>query len=122
MSKPQKFESIDEYIASAPVTVRPVLEEIRRVIGRIVPSAKETISYQMPAFKLDKTFVYFAAFKKHIGVYPPVRADQALAEALLPYRGEKGNLAFPLDQPIPYELIGRVAATLAQKYSNSQDG
>jgi uncharacterized protein YdhG (YjbR/CyaY superfamily) len=62
----------------------------------------------MPAFALDGDLIYFAAFKKHIGVYPPVRGDEKLSKELSRYRGEKGNLKFPLDEPIPYELITRV--------------
>ena len=117
MSKQAKFANIDSYIASAPPESRDILEEIRRVVKAEVPAAVETISYQMPAFKLDRVFFYFAAFKKHIGVYPPVKGDKELQQALAPYRGEKGNLKFPLSQAIPYNLIGRVAAALSQEYS-----
>ncbi len=116
MSQQKKFASIDEYLATVSPDVRPILEEIRQIVKRVVPAAEEMISYQMPAFKLDHTFIYFAAFKKHIGIYPPVKSDTDLEEALLPYRGEKGNLKFPLDQPMPYELIGRVAEALARQY------
>ncbi len=83
----------------------------------VVPEAVETISYQMPAFRLKRIFFYFAAFKKHIGVYPPVSGDDDLMQALLPYRNDKGNLKFPLDQPMPYDLIGRVAEALARQHS-----
>lgn len=115
MSDRPKFSSIDEYIASTPAEVRRILEDIRQVVRDRVPGATETIGYQMPAFRLGKVFFYFAAFKKHIGIYPPVTGDKALQQALLPYRGEKGNLKFPLDQPIPYDLIGRVAAALSHE-------
>ena len=117
MSQQKKFASIDEYLATVSPEVRPILEEIRKIVKRVVPAAEETISYQMPAFKLDYTFIYFAAFKKHVGIYPPVKGDTDLDAALLPYRGEKGNLKFPLDQPMPYQLIGRVAEALAAQYS-----
>lgn len=120
MSERARFTSIDDYIASAPPETRPILEEIRKLIPTLVPGAQETISYQMPAFKTRKVFFFFAAFKKHVGIYPPVKGDELLATALLPYRGEKGNLKFPLAQPIPYELIGRVAVALAQEYSNME--
>jgi uncharacterized protein YdhG (YjbR/CyaY superfamily) len=106
--------SIDAYIAACPPQVRPVLQRIRRIVRRTVPAATETISYRMPAFRLERTFIYFAAFKNHIGIYPPVRADKALAKALAPYRGPKGNLKFPLDRPMPYELIARVVAALSR--------
>lgn len=120
MSSRPSFNSIDDYIASASPDVQSILEEIRQLVQARVPHAAETISYQMPAFKLGKTFIYFAAFKKHIGIYPPVKGDESLRKALLPYRGEKGNLKFPLDQPLPYDLIGRVAEALAQQHSGTE--
>jgi uncharacterized protein YdhG (YjbR/CyaY superfamily) len=116
MTKAPKFANMDDYLASVSPQSRLILQEIRQLIRAKVPLATETISYQLPAFKLRRTFIYFAAFKKHIGVYPPVTADKILAHALLPYYGEKGNLKFPLDQPMPYELIGRVAVALAKQY------
>lgn len=119
MNERPKFASIDDYIASASPEAKPIMEEIRKLISVSVPEAEEVISYQMPAFRLGRVFIYFAAFKKHVGVYPPVKGNKALAKALFPYRGEKGNLKFPLNQPMPYELIGRVATALSQEYSNN---
>ncbi|MBI3609390.1 MAG: DUF1801 domain-containing protein [Nitrospirae bacterium] len=116
MSRRPKVTSIDDYLATVSPNVRDIMEEIRKIVKRTVPAAEETISYQMPAFKLGRTFIYFAAFRKHVGIFPPVKGDKILANALLPYRGEKGNLKFPLNRPMPYELIGRVAVTLAQEY------
>jgi len=115
MSERPRFATVDEYLAAVPPAVRPILEEIRALVKRTVPDAQETISYQMPAFRRKRVFFFYAAFKKHIGIYPPLSSDEALVQELLPYRGEKGNLKFPLDQPIPYELIARVAAALAQQ-------
>lgn len=109
-------ESVDEYIASASPPVRPLLRKIRRAIKAAVPGATEVISYRMPALRLRRTFFYFAAFKNHIGVYPPVKADAKLMKALAPYSNEKGNLKFPLGDAVPYELIARVAAALARQY------
>ena len=100
--------NIDEYIAAAPAAVRPVLREIRRVIRAAAPAAEEVISYRMPAFRQRRILVYFAAFKSHIGLFPPVSGDAKLAKAIAPYAGPKGNLKFPLDEPIPYALIGRI--------------
>ncbi len=100
--------SIDEYIAASPSEVQPILRKIRRTIGNAAPGAEELISYRMPAFRLNGILVYFAAFKNHIGLYPPVSGDAKLEKALLPYAGPKGNLKFPLDQAIPYALIKRV--------------
>jgi uncharacterized protein YdhG (YjbR/CyaY superfamily) len=103
-----KAQSVDAYIAAFPPEVRAVLQRLRATVMEVVPEAIERISYGIPAFTLDGTLVYFAAFKRHIGVYPPVRGDAKLLRALAPYRGEKGNLAFPLDEPMPYALIKRV--------------
>ena len=99
--------SIDEYIAAARPEVQPILERIRETIQQAAPAAEEKISYQMPAFTLDGALVYFAAFKKHIGFYPPVRDEKLMVEASA-YAGEKGNLRFPLDEPIPYALISKL--------------
>ena len=115
MAERPKFTSIDQYVASAKPDVQNITQEIRHIIKSEVPTAVETISYQMPAFRLGKVFIYFAAFKEHIGIYPPVKGDKKLQGELLPYRGPKGNLKFPLDQPMPYQLIRRVAAALSQE-------
>ena len=101
-------KDIDEYIATSPAAVRSILKQIRRTIRAAAPGAHEVISYRMPAFKLHGTLVYFAAFKAHIGLYPPVSGDAGLKKAVSPYAGPKGNLKFPLDRPIPYNLIRRV--------------
>ena len=102
------YTTIDEYIAATPPAVRPILKEIRATIRKLVPDAEERISYRMPAFFRGGVVVYFAAFQKHIGIYPPVQGDEKLAKDLARYRGPKGNLQFPLDEPIPYGLIRRV--------------
>ncbi|HEY7879175.1 MAG TPA: DUF1801 domain-containing protein [Gemmatimonadaceae bacterium] len=74
-----------------------------------MPDAEEAISYRIPVFKRHGVLVYFAAFKNHIGIYPPVRGDAGLERAIARYAGAKGNLQFPLDEPIPYALIARIA-------------
>lgn len=107
--------SIDEYLRSLAPEVRQVMQSIRAAVGSALPAAHETIGYQMPAFKLERIFFYFAAFKHHVGVYPPVRGSASLDKALLPYQGEKGNLRFPLAQPMPLALITRVAKALARQ-------
>ena len=101
-------ESIDAYINDAPASVRPTLERIRQTIRAAAPDAQEIISYRMPAFKRVGILVYFAAFKAHIGIYPPVSGDPALVAALAPYSGPKGNLKFPINESLPYELITRL--------------
>jgi uncharacterized protein YdhG (YjbR/CyaY superfamily) len=102
-----KPATIDAYIAAFPPEVREILEKIRLTIRKAAPDADETISYGMPAFTLDGPLVYFGAFKKHIGFFPPVR-DEKLRREASTYAGEKGNLQFPLDKPIPYALIRKI--------------
>jgi uncharacterized protein YdhG (YjbR/CyaY superfamily) len=100
-------KSVDAYIASAPPEVRPVLEAIRTTVRNAAPSAEERISYGMPAYFVGEVLVYFAAFKKHIGFYPPVR-DKSLRHLTASYAGPKGNLQFPLSGPIPHALITKI--------------
>ena len=101
-------ENIDAYIAAFSPEVQAILQRIRLTIRTSAPDAQETISYRIPAFTLDGVLVYFAAFKSHVGFYPPVSGDARLEKAVSPYAGEKGNLRFPLDRPIPYDLIERI--------------
>lgn len=101
-------KSVDEYISSFSPEIQAVLEKVRATVRTAAPTARETISYVIPAFTLNGVLVYFAAFKKHIGFYPPISGDARLKEAIAPYAGEKGNLRFPLDRPIPYNLIKRI--------------
>jgi uncharacterized protein YdhG (YjbR/CyaY superfamily) len=105
---PSAPENIDEYIAACPPEVQAILQKVRLAIRKAAPRAVEKISYKMPAFALEGDLIYFAAFKKHIGVFPPVRGDDKLRKALARYRGQKGNLKFPLDEPMPYDLIRQV--------------
>jgi uncharacterized protein YdhG (YjbR/CyaY superfamily) len=100
-------KSVDAYIASVRPKVRPVLEAIRRTVRAAAPSAEERISYGMPAYFLDGVLVYFAAFKNHIGFYPPVR-DKFLKARAASYAGPKGNLKFPLSEPMPHALIAKI--------------
>ena len=88
--------------------VQGILEKIRATIRKAAPEAEQKISYQIPTFALQGNLIHFAAFNKHIGLYPPVKGDEELQAEIAPYRGEKGNLKFPLDQPIPYALIRRI--------------
>ena len=105
MPKPKRAKDIDGYISQFPAEVQAILEKVRATIHHAAPEAKETISYLMPALRQHGMLVYFAAFKKHIGLYPPVSGDKALEKAIARYAGPKGNLQFPLDEPIPYDLI-----------------
>jgi uncharacterized protein YdhG (YjbR/CyaY superfamily) len=100
--------NVDQYIATFPSEVQAVLQRVRQVVRDAAPDAQEVISYQMPAFKLNGILVYFAAFKNHIGFYPPIRGDARIEKAASPFAGAKGNLRFPLDRPIPFNLISRL--------------
>jgi uncharacterized protein YdhG (YjbR/CyaY superfamily) len=102
-------KTIDEYIDRCAPEAQPILQRVRATIAKAVPDADETISYGIPAFKLRRVVVYFAAFTHHIGLYPPLKGNAALEKAAAPYAGEKGNLRFPLDRRIPYGLIVRIA-------------
>ena len=121
-SKHPKPQTIDAYIAAHPPAVRAILQKIRRTIRTAVPTAEETISYTIPAFRLGRMLLYFAAFKNHVGLYPPVYGDAKLEAAVAPYAGEKGNLRFPLDRPIPYALIKRIAKFRARQLASAARG
>jgi uncharacterized protein YdhG (YjbR/CyaY superfamily) len=110
--------NIDEYIASFSPDVQTILQKIRMTIRNAAPGAQETISYKIPAFRLNRILVYFAAFKNHIGLYPPLRGDASLMKAISAYAGEKGNLQFPLDRPIPYGLIKRIVKVRVKQNSS----
>jgi uncharacterized protein YdhG (YjbR/CyaY superfamily) len=108
MTRGRAPADIDEYIAAFSPDIQAILSKIRSTIRKAAPKAKERISYGIPAFALNGDLIYFAAFKNHIGIYPPVKGDEKLRKALSRYAGEKGNLKFPLNEPIPYALIGRM--------------
>jgi uncharacterized protein YdhG (YjbR/CyaY superfamily) len=108
MAKSQTPKDIDDYISQFPADLRAVLEKVRETIRHAAPEAEETISYMMPAFKQHGILVYFAAWANHIGMYPPIFGDKSLEKAIARYAGPKGNLQFPLDEPIPYNLIERI--------------
>jgi uncharacterized protein YdhG (YjbR/CyaY superfamily) len=108
MAEAQPPTDIDGYISQFSTEVQAILQDIRAAIRAEAPDAEEIISYRMPAFRLRGILVYFAAFQKHIGLYPPVSGDKAIEKAIARYAGEKGNLRFPLDQPIPLGLIRRI--------------
>jgi uncharacterized protein YdhG (YjbR/CyaY superfamily) len=107
--------TIDEYIAGFPREVQDILQKIRVTIREVAPDAREAISYQMPTFKLNGNLIHFAAFKQHIGVYPTPSGVEQFKEELSAYKGAKGSVQFPLDQPIPYDLIRRIAEFRVQE-------
>jgi uncharacterized protein YdhG (YjbR/CyaY superfamily) len=107
MKAPSSPASVDDYIAGFAEEVRQVLARVRQTIREAAPAAQERLSYRMPTYFQGKDIIHFGAFKGHIGLYPPVR-EPALQARVAEYRGEKGNLRFPLDRPIPYELIADI--------------
>ena len=108
-------KTIDEYIAGFPPGIRRRLEEVRSTIRKAAPAAEEAIAYQMPTFRQHGNLVHFAAFKNHIGFYPAPRAIEQFKKELAAYEGSKGTVRFPLDQPIPLGLIGRMVKFRVKK-------
>ncbi len=103
-----KPTTIDEYIAQCPEDVQPTLNKIRATIKESAPQAKEKISYGMPGFDLNGALVWFALHKNHIGFYPTGEGMEKFKEEFSGYKSSKGAVQFPLDQPIPYDLISKV--------------
>ncbi|KQO25076.1 hypothetical protein ASF10_07865 [Flavobacterium sp. Leaf82] len=104
----KKPENIDEYIGAFPNDVQEILEKIRATIQEAAPDAKEKISYSMPAFEQNGIVVYFAAYKNHIGLYALPSGNESFKEELSKYKSGKGSVQFPLDQPMPFELITKI--------------
>jgi uncharacterized protein YdhG (YjbR/CyaY superfamily) len=102
------FASIDDYISTFTPEVQEKLETLRKVINESAPEAEEKISYQMPTFALHGNLVHFAAYKNHIGFYPAASGIEAFKHELSEYKGAKGSIQFPIDKPIPYQLISRI--------------
>ena len=101
-------KDIDEYIASFPKDIQEILEKLRTTIRKAAPDAEEIINYQIPTFTLKGNLVHFAAFKKHIGFYPTPKGIEVFKKELSAYEGAKGSVKFPLDKPIPFDLISKI--------------
>ncbi len=109
MRTPKKeFTAIDEYITTFPKNVQTILEELRQAVKETAPEAEEAISYQMPAFKLNGNLVYFAAFKDHIGFFPTSSVMEVFEEEVKAYKTGKGTLRFPMDRPMPLDLVKKI--------------
>ena len=126
MVSQKKFTNIDEYIDSFPKDVASILQTVRQIVKDEAPDAEETIKYQMPTFTLNGNLVYFGAWKRHIGMYPPVSENAPFKQELAPYEGPKGNYQFPLDKPLPIPLIRkivrfRVEESLGKKETGKSD-
>jgi len=117
------MNAIDMYIASFPDDVREILKRIRHLVLKYAPEAEESITYGMPAYKTNgKPLVYFAAFKNHIGLYATPSGHSAFEEELSVYKRGKGSVQFPLNKPIPYDLIRRIIEFRVIENQNSGKG
>ena len=101
-------KDIDEYIAGFPEDVQQILEKVRTTIREAAPAAEETISYQIPTFKLKGHLVHFAGYKRHIGFYPTPSGIEKFKNELSSFKGAKGSVNFPLGKPIPYDLVAEI--------------
>lgn len=105
---PTKFPTVDEYIATFPPKTKKALNEIRSTIKKAAPGAEEAISYSIPAFRLNGMLVWYAGYKEHIGLYPRTSVIEVFKKELTDYKLSKGTIQFPLDQPLPVDLITRI--------------
>jgi uncharacterized protein YdhG (YjbR/CyaY superfamily) len=103
-----KFKTVDEYMSAVPQYAKAKLQEIRKTIRKAAPQAEELISYNMPAFKLREMLVWYAAFKEHIGFYPRPSAIEAFKKELSVYKWAKGSVQFPIDKPLPLNLVSKI--------------
>ncbi|MBO9672519.1 MAG: DUF1801 domain-containing protein [Sphingobacteriaceae bacterium] len=110
-----KPENIDQYIANFPAATQKLLQQVRETIHLAVPEAKEVISYGMPAFKQKGILVYFAGYAKHIGFYPTGSGIEAFKDEFSGYKWSKGAVQFPLNKPLPLELIKRITQFKAER-------
>src|SRR5579864_6070447 len=104
----KQVKTIDEYISMFPNNVQVILEKLRQTIKESAPGAEEAISYRMPTFKLNGNLVHFAAFKDHIGFFPTASGREAFKMELSKYKGGKGTVQFPIDEPIPFDLVQKI--------------
>ena len=108
MANTDASQAVDAYIAAFPPKVRAILKKVRATVRKAAPGAVEVISYRMPALKQRGILIYYAGFAGHLGLYPPIRGDAALLKRAAPYANDKGNLRFPYDETIPYDLIAEL--------------
>jgi len=105
-----KFKSVNEYFSAFPVSTRKILQQVRDTIKKAAPNAEEVISYNMPAFKLNSVLVYFAGYQNHIGFYPTASGIEAFKKEFSTYKWSKGAVQFPVDEPLPLQLISKIVA------------
>src|SRR5580704_4500908 len=110
-----KFKTVDEYFSTLPEEKKNILEKVRKTVKDAAPQAKELISYNMPAIKLNGILVYYAAQKDHIGFYPTSTPIEVFKDELTPYKYSKGAIQFPVDKPMPLELITKIVMFRVQQ-------
>jgi uncharacterized protein YdhG (YjbR/CyaY superfamily) len=121
MERRKSFRNVDEYIGSFPVEVQELLKQVRKTIREAAPEAEESISYGMPAYKLfKKPLVYFAGFERHIGFYATPTGHSQFAKELSAYKQGKGSVQFPIDKPMPLDLISRITRFRAEENVRKQ--
>jgi uncharacterized protein YdhG (YjbR/CyaY superfamily) len=103
-----KFKTVDEYISTFPASAKKILQEIRKTIHEAAPQAEDVISYNMPASKFKGVLVYYAAYEKHIGFYPTASGIEVFKKQLGDYKFSKGAIQFPIEQPMPFDLITKI--------------
>ena len=111
----KQFKTIDEYIKTFPEDVQNILTKMRKTIQEAAPEAKEAISYQIPTFKLNGNLVHFAAYKNHIGFYPTSSGIDVFKDDLSPYKSAKGSVQFPIDKPVPYDVVRKIVLFRVQE-------
>ena len=111
-----KPQNVDEYIEAQDETLRPKLQEIRSIIQKALPEAKECISWSMPTYRKDRNIIHFAASKKHLGLYPGGEATTVFSDELSDYDVSKGTIRFPYDKKLPAKLITRIAKWCYEQY------
>ena len=112
-----KPQNIDEYISAQDEKIQPVLNEVRAILRAALPEATERISWSMPTYWKGRNIIHFAAAKKHLGIYPGDEAVAAFAEELTDLEVSKGTIRIPYDQPLPAELIDKIARWCYEKYA-----
>ncbi len=116
MTGKKDFTTIDEYISTFPADIQAILEKMRQAIQKAAPEATETMSYGIPTFNLNgKHLVFFAGWKHHISLYPIPASDEAFQEKISHYKRAKGTIQFPLDKPIPYDLVEEIVTHLMKE-------
>jgi uncharacterized protein YdhG (YjbR/CyaY superfamily) len=116
MTDKKPFTTIDAYISAFPVDIQVILEKVRQAIRKAAPEAAETISYAIPTFDLNgKHVVFFAGWKHHISLYPLPAGDEAFQQAITHYKRAKGSIQFPLDKPLPYDLVEQIVTLLIEE-------